>query len=158
MDLMRSNATGVWALGYWRRERRVGGVRWGALAPHGAWRARDGARVPMAEPIYRPAMVVRHAKIFLPNLDILSFSVHARSQGSSPQCGLVPMLMSGSGGAHSWWSDRAGASRRVAMAVCLSLRYLEGKRESEAERLRWCASPSSRVLSKAVQQPEATVP
>jgi hypothetical protein len=61
--------------------------------------------------------------------------------------------VSGSGGAHSWWSDRAGASRHVATAVCLSPRYLEGNRESEAERLRWCSSPSSRVLGKAVQRP-----
>jgi hypothetical protein len=105
-----------------------------------------------------PWPAVRHAEIFPPNLDIFSFSMHARSQGGSPQCGLVPVLVSRSGGAHSWWSDRAGASRRVAMAVCLSLRYLEGKRESEAERLWWCASPSSHVLSKAVQQPEATIP
>jgi hypothetical protein len=34
-------------------------VRWGALAPRGAQRAGDGARVSMVEPIYRPAMAVR---------------------------------------------------------------------------------------------------
>jgi hypothetical protein len=106
-------------LGLLEEGERVGGVRWGALAPHGARRARDGARVPMAKPIYRLAMAVRHAEIFLPNLDIFSFSMHAQSQGGSPQCGLVPVLMSGSGRAHSWWSDRVGASRRVATAVCL---------------------------------------
>jgi hypothetical protein len=38
----------------------------------------------MAEPIYRPAMAILHAEIFLPNLDIFSFSVHARSQGGLP--------------------------------------------------------------------------
>jgi hypothetical protein len=52
-------------------------VRWGALAPRGARRAGDGARAPMAEPIYRSATAVRHAEIFLPKLDIFSFSVHA---------------------------------------------------------------------------------
>jgi hypothetical protein len=110
-------------------------VRWGALAPRGARRAKDAARAPMAEPIYRAAMAVCHAEIFLPNLDIFSFFARARSQGRLPQCGLVPTLMSGSRGAHSWWGDHAGASRRVATTVCLSPRYLEGKRESEAERL-----------------------
>jgi hypothetical protein len=77
-------------------------------APSRARRASGGARAPMAEPIYRPAMAVAIAKIFSP---LAGYFCHLRTC-SGPKAvhhsAILFMLVSKCEGACPWGSDRAG--------------------------------------------------